>query len=245
MSASTRRQAHDSRRSRKHAERKVKAQKGHPFRSVATMVAATGLFATCALPSYGFDPETTALSGLATDHTQLEISAPAQGLSVAAVRAVEFTRGDYEPAEASEFESRSARRSYNGPVIEDYLLNPRFSAITSANVMRAAAELVGTPYVFGGDSPAGIDCSGYVMFIYSQFGLQLPHSVYQQAKLGRKIKLSEAVPGDIVIFNDHSHNGIYAGNGNFYHAPQRGDRVKLAPIPTERYYIIRLAEYAG
>jgi hypothetical protein len=160
------------------------------------MVAATGLFATCALPSYGFDPETTALSGLTTDHTQLEISAPAQGLSVAAVRAVEFTRGDYEPADASEFEVRSARRSYNGPVIEDYLLNPRFSSVTSGNLMRAAAELVGTPYVFGGDSPAGIDCSGYVMFIFSQFGIELPHSVYQQAKLGRKIKLADAVPGD-------------------------------------------------
>lgn len=245
MSASNRKPAHDTRRARKHAERKVKAQQGHPLRSLATMVAATGLFATCALPSYGFDPETTAKAGLASDHTQLEISAPAQGLSVAAVRAVEFSRGDYEPADASEFEVRSVRREYNGPVVADYLANPRFSSITSANIMRAAAELVGTPYVFGGDSPAGIDCSGYVMFIFSQFGIELPHSVYQQAKMSRKIKLADAVPGDIVIFNDHSHNGIYAGNGNFYHAPQRGDRVKLAPIPTERYYIVRIAEYAG
>lgn len=245
MTASTRRHALDSRRSRKHAERKVKAQKGHPFRSLATMLAATGLFATCALPSYGFDPETTAKSGLTTDHSQLEISAPAQGLSVAAVRAVEFTRGDYEPADASEFEARSVRRNYTGPVIEDYLVNPRFSEVTSANVMRAAAELVGTPYVFGGDSPAGIDCSGYVMFVFSQFGIELPHSVYQQAKRSKKIKLADALPGDIVVFNDHSHNGIYAGNGNFYHAPQRGDRVKLAPIPTDRYFIVRITDYAG
>ena len=245
MSASNRRAAHGSRRARKHAERKVQAQKGHPFRSMATMLAATGLFATSALPSYGFDPETTAMAGLASDHTQLEISAPAQGLSVAAVRAVEFSRGDYEAADASEFEVRSVRRAYNGPVIADYLASPRYSAITSANIMRSAAELVGTPYVFGGDSPAGFDCSGYVMFVFSQFGIELPHSVYQQAKMSKKIKLADAVPGDIVIFNDHSHNGIYAGNGNFYHAPQRGDRVKLAPIPTERYYIVRIADYNG
>jgi len=205
------------------------------------MVAATGLLATTALPSYGFDPETTALSGLAHDNTMLEISAPSQGLSVAAVRAVEFSRGDYEPAAASDFEVKSTTRRYTGPTAADYVAKPRFTAVTSASLMKASAELVGTPYVYGGETPAGIDCSGYVMFIYSQFGIDLPHSVYQQAKIGEKISLEDAVPGDIVVFNDFSHNGIYAGNGNFYHAPQPGDRVKLAPIFTDRYHIIRLA----
>ena len=94
----------------------------------------------------------------------------------------------------------------------------------------------------GGETPLGFDCSGYVMFIYSQFGVALPHSVYQQAKLAKKIKLEDAVPGDIVVFNDYSHNGIYAGNGNFYHAPQPGDRVKLAPIFTERYHFVRFVD---
>jgi len=108
--------------------------------------------------------------------------------------------------------------------------------------MKSSAELVGTPYVFGGQTPGGIDCSGYTLFIYSQFGVDLPHSVYQQAKLGTKVSAEEALPGDLVIFNDFSHNGIYAGNGNFYHSPQPGDRVKLAPIFTDRYHFIRVAE---
>lgn len=206
------------------------------------MVAATGLLATSALPSYGFDPTTTALSGLAHDNTMVEISAPSQGLAVATVRAVEFSRGDYEPAAASDFEVKSTSRRYTGPTAADYLAKPRFTTISSGNLMKASAELVGTPYVFGGETPGGIDCSGYVMFVYSQFGVDLPHSVYQQAKLGEKISLEDAIPGDIVIFNDYSHNGIYAGNGNFYHAPQPGDRVKLAPIFTDRYHIIRLAD---
>lgn len=209
-----------------------------------TMLASTGLMATAALPSYGFTPEVTAASGLARDSEMVQISAPSQGLSVATVRAVEFTRGDYAPAEASEFQvaSKSKIYYYEGPRAADYLANPRFTDVSSANLMKASAELAGTPYVFGGQTPGGIDCSGYVLFVYSQFGVDLPHSVYQQAKLGTKISADEALPGDLVIFNDFSHNGIYAGNGNFYHSPQPGDRVKLAPIFTDRYHFIRVAE---
>jgi len=208
-----------------------------------TMLASTGLMATTALPSYGFAPEITAASGLARDSEMVQISAPSQGLSVATVRAVEFTRGDYAPAEASEFQvdSKSKIYYYEGPRAADYLANPRFTSVSSANLMKSSAELVGTPYVFGGQTPGGIDCSGYTLFVYSQFGVDLPHSVYQQAKLGTKVSAEEALPGDLVIFNDFSHNGIYAGNGNFYHAPQPGDRVKLAPIFTDRYHFIRVA----
>ena len=61
----------------------------------------------------------------------------------------------------------------------------------------------------------------------------------------KRIPIEEAVPGDIVVFNDYSHNGIYAGNGNYYHAPQPGDRVKLAPISIERFHIVRLVDIVG
>ncbi len=234
-----------SRRILRSSERKRTAKvQRHSLRTFMTRRASTGLMATAALLSYGFAPDVTAASGRARDSEMVQISAPSQGLSVATVRAVEFTRGDYAPAEASEFQVASESRIYNyqGPRAADYLANPRFTGVSSANLMKSSAELVGTPYVFGGQTPGGIDCSGYVLFVYSQFGVDLPHSVYQQAKLGTKISVEEALPGDLVIFNDFSHNGIYAGNGNFYHAPQPGDRVKLAPIFTDRYHFIRVAE---
>lgn len=216
----------------------------HTLRTVVTMFASTGLMATVALPSYGFAPEVTAASGLTRESEMMQVSAPSQGLSVATVRAVEFTRGDYQQAEASEFEVKSKAQIYyyTGPRAADYLANPRFTSVTSASIMKAAAELVGTPYVFGGQTPGGIDCSGYVLFVYSQFGIELPHSVYQQAKMAVKVAPEDAVPGDIVVFNDFSHNGIYAGNDNFYHAPQPGDRVKLAPIFTDRYHFVRFVD---
>jgi cell wall-associated NlpC family hydrolase len=210
------------------------------------MTSAMGLLATSALPSYGFDPETTALAGIARDNSMKVSQDTLQALSLDNAESLEFTRGEYSEAEASEFQvNRPRARIYNGPLAEDYLLKPRFTSITSGNIMKAAAELVGTPYVFGGETPSGIDCSGYVLFVYSQFGIALPHSVYQQSKLAKKISADEAVPGDIVVFNDYSHNGIYAGNGMYYHAPQPGDRVKLAPISVTRYHFVRLVDIVG
>ena len=216
------------------------------LRTLITMTSAMGLLATSALPSYGFDPETTALAGIARDSSIKVSRDTLQGLSLANAESIEFTRGEYSEAEASEFQvNRPRARIYNGPLAEDYVLKPRFTSITSGNIMKAAAELVGTPYVFGGETPSGLDCSGYVLFVYSQFGVALPHSVYQQSKLAKKIPASEAVPGDIVVFNDYSHNGIYAGNGMYYHAPQPGDRVKLAPISVTRYHFVRLVDIVG
>ena len=134
------------------------------IRAFMTFVSTTGLMATVALPSYGFSPEITAVAGLTVDNELVQISAPSQGLAVATVRAVEFSRGNYEPADAEDF-VEVKRSSYTGPLAEDYLARPRFTEITSSNIMQAAAELVGTPYVHGGRTPAGFDCSGYTLFV--------------------------------------------------------------------------------
>lgn len=238
-------QQHSRKADRRARTKTKKRSERMSLRTLVTMTSAMGLLATSALPSYGFDPETTALAGIARD-SSLQVTDSLQGLSLANAESVEFTRGEYSEAEASEFQvSRPRARIYNGPLAEDYISNPRFTAVTSASIMKAAAELVGTPYVFGGETPSGLDCSGYVLFVYSQFGIALPHSVYQQSKLAVKIKESDAVPGDIVVFNDYSHNGIYAGNGMYYHAPQPGDRVKLAPISVTRFHFVRLVDIVG
>jgi len=241
IEAASRRQLRELEKTRRLLRAANRRARARAFQRVATMVAATGLLATTALPSYGYAPDVTAAVGYARGGDLLN---EVQVLQVNSQTAVDFRRGDYKPADASEFATaRVVRVAYNGPVAADYVKKPRFSSVTSENVMKASAELVGVPYVFGGSTPGGIDCSGYVLFVFSQFGLDLPHSVYQQAKLGMKIDAADALPGDIVVFNDYSHNGIYAGNGNFYHAPRPGDRVKLAPIFTDRYHFIRFVQF--
>ena len=215
------------------------------LRSLTTMSLAASMTAVWALPSYGFAPEITASSGLAAEQESI-IGGRSQAFTLAVTKTVEFSRGEFEVSEAAPAAVAAVkelpRLEYDGPTARDYWKSPRFSEITSENLMLSATELVGVPYVFGGSTPAGIDCSGLVLFVYAQFGIKLPHSVYQQARNAEKISLDEAKPGDIVVFNDYSHNGIYAGNGMFIHAPQPGDRVKLAPIFTDAFHFVRLAD---
>jgi len=110
-----------------------------------------------------------------------------------------------------------------------------------AAVYQAALQYVGTPYVFGGATPAGFDCSGFVMYVYAKFGVSLPHSVGSQAALGTTISASEARPGDVVVFNDGSHDGFYAGNGMILDAPKPGGYVSVRPLWSSAVHYVRYA----
>jgi cell wall-associated NlpC family hydrolase len=214
------------------------------FRTAVTMLTASGLLATSALPAYAYDPEVAAMAKFTTTNPEDIIQTEGtQDLTVAAANTVQFVRGEYASESAAlvlRQQTISNYRAYTGPSAADYVKNPPFSSISAEQVLQVASQYVGTPYVFGGSNPRGFDCSGYVMFVYAQFGIELRHSVTAQSRVGIIVSPEDARPGDVVIFNDHSHNGIYAGNGQFYHAPQPGDRVKLAPIFNPRHYFIRL-----
>ena len=110
-----------------------------------------------------------------------------------------------------------------------------------AAVYQAALQYVGTPYVFGGATPAGFDCSGFVMYVYAKFGVSLPHSVGSQAALGTTISASEARPGDVVVFNDGSHDGFYAGTGMILDAPKPGGSVSVRPLWSSAVHYVRYA----
>jgi cell wall-associated NlpC family hydrolase len=215
-----------------------------PARSYLTMLVFSGMMATSALPAYAMSPELASFAGVGSlDPSLFAANAETQGLTVTQVGLQNYKRGTAKDISAEELfrqQTITAYRDYSGPTADDYLLNPPFPTYNTEKVMQVSANYVGVPYVFGGETPAGFDCSGYVMFVYSQFGISLPHSVNGQARLGKIIKPEDALPGDLVIMNDHSHDGIYAGNGMFYHAPLRGDKVKLAPIFTPNHYFVRL-----
>jgi cell wall-associated NlpC family hydrolase len=227
------------------AERKAKLRQHRGLKNVVTMSVAAGLMATFALPAYAYDPDVAAMSRFTTTDAQsLASAADTQNLTVAAVNTVLYARGSYQSASASEIarqETLNAYRSYTGPTAADYVNNPPYSKLDGATILQVASKYVGTPYVFGGETPAGFDCSGFVAFVFSQFGLALPHSVHGENRMGILIKPEDAQPGDLVVFDDLSHDGIYAGNGNFYHAPRPGDFVKLAPIFTSNIHFVRLA----
>jgi cell wall-associated NlpC family hydrolase len=95
---------------------------------------------------------------------------------------------------------------------------------------RIALQYVGVPYVWGGASPSGFDCSGLVMYVYGRLGISLPHYTVSQWDVTQPISLAEAQPGDLIFFNGLSHVGMYLGGGQMVDAPHTGAVVRVESI---------------
>ena len=120
------------------------------------------------------------------------------------------------------------------PVVGVSGSTPEGSTVAPPNVhggvVGIAMRYLGVPYVWGGASPRGFDCSGLVMYVFAQIGVSLPHSSYAQYGMGTPVGLGELQPGDLVFFAGASHVGIYIGGGQFIHAPHTGDVVKISSL---------------
>jgi peptidoglycan DL-endopeptidase CwlO len=101
---------------------------------------------------------------------------------------------------------------------------------THGGVVGIAEHYLGTPYVWGGASPAGFDCSGFTMYVYAQVGVSLPHNAAAQYGYGSPVSRSALAPGDLVFFDGLGHVGIYVGGNQFIHAPHTGDVVKISSL---------------
>ncbi|MFG3016886.1 NlpC/P60 family protein [Streptomyces cinerochromogenes] len=101
----------------------------------------------------------------------------------------------------------------------------------AAAALAAARSALGRPYVWGANGPSGFDCSGLVQWAYAHAGIHLPRTSQEQRFAGRQVPLSQARPGDLVVYrSDASHVAMYAGNGQVIHAPYPGAPVRYDPV---------------
>ena len=159
-----------------------------------------------------------------------------QGDRVLAVQLRLIDLGYNVPKASGEFDARTARAvmtyqkqarlNQTGVVDEitwhflmDYGKGGNYGKKDVMRLLNIAMRFGGVPYVWGGETPAGFDCSGFVQYVFRQIGINLPRTADVQYELGRKVLQSELQPGDLVFFETYepgaSHNGIYVGDGNF------------------------------
>ncbi len=181
-----------------------------------------------------------------------------QGSDVAEVQA-ELVRigydvvadGDFGPATVEAVKDFQAAHGMDvdgsvGPSTYEALLGKampetvsRGSNYVSRRIVQTAMAYLGVPYVFGGTSPSGFDCSGYVRFVFANAGIYLPRAADEQYEVGRPIPTSALRTGDLVFFSTYeygaSHVGIYLSDGNFIHAAS-SIGVSIASIYDEYYW---------
>jgi hypothetical protein len=101
--------------------------------------------------------------------------------------------------------------------------------------VKVSLAFLGTPYIYGGNTAAGMDCSGFVYRMYRTFDITLPRNTKKQFKAGRPVERNDLEEGDLVFFNGDQkplHVGIYLGDGKFIHAPSTGGSIRIDFLDT-------------
>ena len=127
--------------------------------------------------------------------------------------------------------------AYEEPAYEE----PSYDSGSSSSIVSVAQNYLGVPYVWGGTSPSGFDCSGFTQYVFRQCGYSINRGAGGQVRNGVAVSRSELQPGDLVFFSeaytidDVSHVGLYIGNGQFIHAENPSTGVVITSLSSSWY----------
>ncbi|WHY01711.1 C40 family peptidase [Neobacillus sp. DY30] len=136
----------------------------------------------------------------------------------------------------SDISTTSTTSKTHTPPTPAAIAPPAASSASASAVIANAKQYLGVPYVWGGSTPSGFDCSGFVSYVYRSVGISLPRTSRDQQNVGTRIALNQVQPGDLVFRGLPAyHVGIYIGGGQYIHAPQTGDVVKIASFDPSKF----------
>ena len=142
-----------------------------------------------------------------------------------------------EPQAPAESETPSEPQTPAEPETPSEPQTPEENQSAAQQIVSAAYSFLGIPYVWGGTTTAGFDCSGMVQAAHAAAGISIPRVSWDQGAAGVEVSASEALPGDIVYYGWHV--GIYIGNGQMIHAPEEGDVVKISTVDWAAHTFVR------
>ncbi|MBU3074914.1 C40 family peptidase [Clostridium estertheticum] len=116
------------------------------------------------------------------------------------------------------------------------------ATVSQGAIVAYASNFLGTPYLWGGTTPSGFDCSGFTQYVYAHFGISVGRTTFDQINDGVEVSRDNLQPGDLVFFgsfaNPH-HMGMYIGDNNYIHAPHTGDVIKISALGRNDYVTAR------
>jgi Cell wall-associated hydrolases (invasion-associated proteins) len=201
-------------------------------------VAVPAIFATVALPAYAYRSGDAEVAG----GLEAYKASAAQSVEVLAAQPTAVSGFDgYTTTSAAEL-ARAAQvaayRSYSGPTVRDLLANPPYPSYDPGTIVSIAMQYLGSPYVYGGASPAGFDCSGFTQFVFAHVGISLPHSSSAQGRM-TAIAREAVMAGDLIITDGGGHVGIALGDGRMIHASTPATGVKIS-APWGNWWAVRV-----
>lgn len=211
-----------------------------PIRGTA-VVSATGLALTAVVtPVVNASPSVSAQTEEAALTTTAQVEALTTTVSVPDIAwtaidelsvVAEAPEAEPQPVVEEPQDEAASRADVREDITSDQSVAAYTAAANAAggDIVSIASSLLGIPYVYGGSTPAGFDCSGFTQYVYAMAGISIPRTSGAQGYAGTFVSAADAQPGDLV-WHAYGHVGIYAGNGMVIEATTPGDVTQIQPL---------------